>query len=81
VAAIARCSRPKGPQTELLDLQGKLVLPGLIDRQHRPPRDVRNSIIRFRDMAQTTSDVSQYIQARAAWCEGQWSGATGVITR
>jgi len=34
-AAMARCS-DKGPQTELLDLQGKLVLPGLIDSHTHP---------------------------------------------
>jgi len=75
--------RLKGPKTEVVDLDGKMVLPGLID-SHTHPTDA--SMIEFDHPVpemETIADVLAYIRSRAAALpEGQWIQVRQVfITR
>jgi predicted amidohydrolase YtcJ len=75
--------KTKGPQTQLLDLQGKTVLPGLID-SHVHPNDA--CMIEFDHPIpemETIADVLAYIKGRAnVLSRGEWIQVRQVfITR
>jgi predicted amidohydrolase YtcJ len=83
VGTDAEVLQEKGPHTQLLDLGGKLVLPGLIDSHVHPGGA---SMIEFDhpipDM-ESIGDVLAYVRARAkALAEGEWIEVRQVfITR
>ena len=72
----------KGPRTELLDLDGKLVLPGLIDSHVHPAAALTEFDHPIPDM-ETIPQILDYIQSRAAvLSEGAWIQVRQVfITR
>ncbi|MBI4327828.1 MAG: amidohydrolase [Chloroflexi bacterium] len=72
----------KGPRTELLDLEGKLVLPGLIDSHVHPAAALTEFDHPIPDM-ETIQQVLDYIKSRAAvLSEGEWIQVRQVfITR
>jgi predicted amidohydrolase YtcJ len=72
----------KGPRTEVLDLQGRTVLPGLIDSHVHPDAAMTEFDHPIPDM-ETIQDVLDYIQSRAkALGDGQWVQLSQVfITR
>lgn len=72
----------KGPRTEVLDLDGKLVLPGLIDSHVHPAAAMTEFDHPIPDM-ETISQVLEYIKSRAAvLSEGEWIQVRQVfITR
>ena len=72
----------KGSQTEVLDLQGRTVLPGLIDSHLHPGAAMTEFDHPIPDM-ETIQDVLDYIQGRARTLEdGQWVQLSQVfITR
>ena len=72
-----------GPGTRRLDLQGKTVLPGLIDSHSHPPEAAMYEFDHEVPTMESIADVSAYIKARAAIVpEGDWIGIQQVfVTR
>jgi predicted amidohydrolase YtcJ len=65
--------KTKGPRTELLDLQGKMVLPGLIDSHTHPTGAAMFEFDHPVPDMETIQDVLDYIKSRARVVpEGQW---------
>ena len=73
----------RGPRTEVLDLQGKLVLPGLIDSHAHPADACLTEFDHDIPPMECIQDVLDYIQARARVVkEGDWIEVRQVfITR
>lgn len=73
----------RGPDTEVLDLDGKMVLPGLIDSHAHPPAACMTEFDHPIPQMDSIQDVLDYIKARAAALEdGQWIAVQQVfITR
>lgn len=67
---VERC---RGPRTMVVDLQGKMVLPGLIDSHTHPVAAAMNEFDHTIPAMETIRDVLEYIKGRAAILpEGQW---------
>jgi predicted amidohydrolase YtcJ len=63
----------KGPGTKLVDLQGKCVLPGLIDSHTHPTSAALHEFDHPIPDMESIADVLEYIKSRAAVVpEGQW---------
>jgi predicted amidohydrolase YtcJ len=73
----------RGPRTEVLDLQGKMVLPGLIDSHVHPSSASMTEFDHPIPEMETIQDVLDYVRARAtALGEGKWIEVRQVfITR
>jgi predicted amidohydrolase YtcJ len=73
----------KGVQTELLDLGGKMVLPGLIDSHTHPGSAAMTEFDHVIPEMESIPDVLNYIKARAAvLTDGEWIEVRQVfITR
>ncbi len=73
----------RGPDTELIDLQGKMVLPGLIDSHVHPASACMTEFDHPIPDMETIQDVLDYVRARAAVLRpGQWIALRQVfITR
>lgn len=73
----------KGPQTKLLDLSGKTILPGLIDSHTHPNGAAMTEADHPIPPMESIDDVLAYIKSRAAKLkEGQWIEVRQVfITR
>jgi predicted amidohydrolase YtcJ len=75
--------KTKGPNTEVLDLGGKTVLPGLIDSHTHPTSACMTEFDHPIPEMESIADVLAYIKARAkALAEGEWIVVSQVfITR
>lgn len=75
--------RHQGPKTELVDLQGRLVLPGLIDSHVHPVMAAMHEFDHPIPDMESIADVLAYIKSRAAVVpEGDWIAVRQVfITR
>jgi predicted amidohydrolase YtcJ len=75
--------KTKGDRTQLLDLQGKIVLPGLIDSHVHPTSACMTEFDHPIPDMETIADVLAYIKSRAnALAEGEWIEVRQVfITR
>src|SRR5262249_46003455 len=75
--------KSKGPKTKLLDLQGKTVIPGLIDSHTHPTGAAMTEFDHPIPVMESIADVLDYIRNRAKVVpEGQWIGLSQVfITR
>ncbi|HKI70978.1 MAG TPA: amidohydrolase family protein, partial [Verrucomicrobiae bacterium] len=63
----------RGPRTEVMDLQGRLVLPGLMDSHAHPADACMTELDHPIPPMETIPDVLDYIQARGrALKEGEW---------
>ena len=63
----------RGPKTEVVDLKGKMVLPGLIDSHTHPTGAAMTEFDHPIPDMETIADVLDYIKARAAIVkEGDW---------
>ncbi len=73
----------KGPTTELVDLDGKMVLPGLMDSHAHPADACLTELDHVIPPMERIQDVLDYIQSRArALKEGEWIEVRQVfITR
>lgn len=73
----------RGPRTEMLDLEGKTVIPGLIDSHVHPTSASRTEFDHVKPEMETIQDVLDYVSARAkAVGEGEWIQLSQVfITR
>jgi hypothetical protein len=73
----------RGPDTAVIDLQGKTVIPGLIDSHVHPCAAAIHEFDHAIPEMETIADVLAYIQSRAAVLEpGQWISVRQVfITR
>lgn len=73
VGADAEVLRLKGPRTELVDLQGRPVLPGLIDSHAHPIGAALTEFDHPIPQMETIAEVLDYIRSRAqALPEGEW---------
>jgi hypothetical protein len=62
-----------GPESKQVDLQGKTVLPGLIDSHSHPPMAAMYEFDHPVPNMETVADVLEYVKSRAkALPEGQW---------
>src|SRR5581483_12242528 len=75
--------KTKGPNTKLLDLQGKTVIPGLIDSHTHPTGAAMHEFDHPVPDMETIADVLAYIKSRAAALpEGSWINVRQIfITR
>ncbi len=75
--------KTKGPHTQLLDLGGKTVLPGLIDSHVHPSNACMVEFDHPIPVMETIADVLAYIKGRAkALAKGEWIEVRQVfITR
>jgi predicted amidohydrolase YtcJ len=75
--------KTKGPQTKVVDLGGKMVLPGLIDSHVHPTSACMTEYDHPIPDMESIQDVLDYIQARAkVLAEGEWIHVSQVfITR
>src|SRR6185437_10925258 len=75
--------KTKGPRTQLLDLAGKTVLPGLIDSHVHPTNACMVEFDHPIPEMETIADVLAYIKSRAkALAKGEWIEVRQVfITR
>lgn len=75
--------KTKGEKTKLIDLGGKLVLPGLIDSHVHPGSASMHEFDHPVPDMETIDDVLKYIRARAeASAEGEWVSVSQIfITR
>ena len=75
--------RSKGPKTELIDLQGKMVLPGLIDSHVHPESACMTEFDHSIPDMESIQDVLDYIRGRASTLgPGKWIELAQVfITR
>ncbi|MGH7169228.1 MAG: amidohydrolase, partial [Gemmataceae bacterium] len=75
--------KTKGPRTRLLDLKGKMVLPGLIDSHVHPNGACMHEFDHRIPEMETIADVLAYIKGRAkALSKGEWIQVRQVfITR
>jgi predicted amidohydrolase YtcJ len=75
--------KTKGPQTRLVDLQGKTVLPGLIDSHTHPSGAAMTEFDHPIPQMETIQDVLDYVRSRAEALEdGEWIQVRQVfITR
>lgn len=82
VGSNADIQKQAGPATRVIDLQGRTVLPGLIDSHVHPGASMSEFDHPVPDM-ETVADVLDYIRARAATKEpGQWVNLSQIfITR
>jgi len=65
--------RARGPRTEVVDLEGKMALPGLIDSHVHATGAAMTEFDHVIPEMESISDVLRYIRARAeAMGEGQW---------
>jgi predicted amidohydrolase YtcJ len=65
--------KTKGPRTELLDLKGQTVLPGLIDSHVHPNSACMHEFDHAIPEMETIQDVLDYIKGRAkTLAEGEW---------
>ncbi|HEV3204327.1 MAG TPA: amidohydrolase [Gemmataceae bacterium] len=65
--------KTKGDKTQLLDLQGKMVLPGLIDSHVHPTSACMTEFDHPLPEMETVADVLEYIKGRAkVLAEGEW---------
>src|SRR5262245_51805030 len=65
--------KTKGPRTEMVDLQGKMVLPGLIDSHTHPTAACMTEFDHPIPDMETIADVLAYIKGRTkALPEGAW---------
>jgi predicted amidohydrolase YtcJ len=65
--------KTKGPQTQLIDLQGKMVLPGLIDSHVHPSDACMTEFDHPLPDMESIADVLQYVRDRAkVVAEGEW---------
>lgn len=65
--------KTKGPQTKLVDLQGRLVIPGLIDSHTHPASAAMTEFDHPIPEMESIADVLDYIRSRAvALGEGPW---------
>src|SRR5207245_1010935 len=73
----------KGPQTELVDLKGQMVLPGLMDSHVHPGTASMTEFDHPVPTMESIADVLDYIRQRAAAVgEGKWVNVSQVfITR
>src|SRR5438552_8793599 len=63
----------RGPRTEVLDLQGRVVLPGLMDSHAHPADACMTELDHPIPPMESIQDVLEYIQARGrALKEGEW---------
>src|SRR5262245_30518585 len=63
----------RGPRTEVVDLQGKLVLPGLMDSHTHPADACLTEFDHPVPSMERLQDVLDYIQARTrVLAEGEW---------
>ena len=63
----------KGPRTEMLDLQGRMVLPGLMDSHTHPLAAAMTEFDHPVPQMDTLQDVLDYIRSRTqALAEGEW---------
>src|ERR1039457_4865766 len=83
VAARAKVARLAGPGTRQIDLQGKTVLPGLIDSHVHAAQAAMYEFDHPVPDMETIADVLRYVQSRAAVAKaGDWIVLTQVfITR
>lgn len=73
VGSDAQVLRLKGPRTELVDLQGRMVLPGLIDSHAHPINAALTEFDHPIPQMETIAQVLDYIRSRAqALPEGEW---------
>ncbi len=73
VGTSAEVLATKGPETKLLDVQGKLVLPGLIDSHTHPTGASMHEFDHPIPEMETIQDVLDYIRSRAdALDDGDW---------
>ena len=69
----AEIEKLRGPRTEVVDLQGKLVLPGLMDSHAHPADACLTEFDHPIPPMEKIQDVLDYVQARArALQEGEW---------
>src|ERR1051326_1929041 len=65
--------KEKGPQTELLDLKGRMVLPGLMDSHSHPLSAAMTEFDHAIPEMESIEDVLKYFKARAKIVkEGEW---------
>src|ERR1051326_1466385 len=65
--------KEKGPQTELLDLKGRMVLPGLMDSHSHPLSAAMTEFDHAIPEMESMEDVLKYFKARAKIVkEGEW---------
>ncbi|MBM4033904.1 MAG: amidohydrolase [Planctomycetes bacterium] len=83
VGSDAEVIKLAGPATQRIDLQGKTVLPGLIDSHSHPLDGAMFEFDHEVPNMETIADVLAYVKARAAVVpEGEWIGLSQVfITR
>lgn len=73
VGSDAQVLQLKGPQTELVDLQGRMVLPGLIDSHAHPINAALTEFDHPVPPMETIAEVLDYIRSRARVLpEGEW---------
>lgn len=65
--------KAKGPRTQVLDLEGKMVLPGLIDSHVHPGSACMTEFDHPIPVMETIADVLAYVKGRAqALSKGEW---------
>ena len=73
VGSDAQVLQLKGPQTELVDLQGRMVLPGLIDSHAHPINAALTEFDHPVPPMETIAEVLDYIRSRARVLpDGEW---------
>src|SRR5829696_5460546 len=73
VVTVREVLRLKGPQTQVIDLKEKMVLPGLMDSHVHPTSAAMTEFDHPVPTMESIADLLEYIRARAAAVgEGKW---------